>query len=213
MTDDLFDKIDKYKEDHMRDGPDGSSADNDIFGKSFFNFEKAQFSYNKSMQEQKKEPSELDLEFNKTMEKARERAKHAPKKIDRRLQARRELNSRIVHKGNSVMQMTELDASQLSDLVSVLHPLNSDALKITNDLDHDLTDLYDDDHNKYKDMIKRGELVLNDFDRRAKKYNVETPKRNITKRLDDAVHQKINNLPDFGDSNSVSLDDSYSGTI
>lgn len=216
MSENLFSQIDKYKKDHMRDGPDdplSGDVDPEVFDRSFFNFEKAKISYNKHMKEQEDKPSEIDLEFDKTMEKAREKAQKAPKHIDRRLQARRELNSRIVHKDNSVMQMTELDARQLSDLVNVLHPLNDDSLKITGDLDHDLTDLYDNDKGQYKDVIKRGELALNKFDHRAKEFNVETPKRTITKRLDEEAHQKINDLPDFGGGNSVSLDDSYSSSF
>lgn len=216
MSDDLFSRISKYKADHMRDGPDdplSGDVDSDVFNKSFFNFEKAKISYNKRMQARKEEPSELDREFDKTMQRARERAKQAPKTIDRRMQARRELNSKIVHKDNSVIQMTALDAHQLSDLVDVLHPLNDDALRITGDLDHDLTNLYDNDKDQYSEVIRKGEMVLNRFDHRAKKFDVKTPKRMISQRLDDDAHQKINDLPDFGNGDSVSLNDSYSSSF
>ena len=138
--DDLFDQIDKYQEDHLRDGPDPWSEQGmDKWNKTLFNFEKAKLNYNKDAVSKSNDDlaktRNIDEEFERTMAKAREKAEKAPKATEAQLAARRKLNSSLKLNDNTEMQMTELDAGQLTDLVSVLHPLNSDAMQITRDLD------------------------------------------------------------------------------
>lgn len=216
--DDLFDQIDKYQEDHLRDGPDPWSEQGmDKWNKTLFNFEKAKLNYNKDAVSKSNDDlaktRDIDKEFEQTMAKAREKAEKAPKATEVQLAARRKLNSSLKLNDNTEMQMTELDAVQLADLVSVLHPLNSDAMQITCDLDSDLAVLHDNDQVKYGNVIAKGEKSLAGFDRRAKDYNVQTPKRNITEKLNEDARKRINDLPDFSDDNSVSLDDDYSNNL
>lgn len=216
--DDLFDQIDKYQEDHLRDGPDPWSEQGmDKWNKTLFNFEKAKLNYNKDAVSKSNDDlakiRNIDEEFERTMAKAREKAEKAPKATEAQLAARRKLNSSLKLNDNTEMQMTELDAGQLTDLVSVLHPLNSDAMQITRDLDSDLVTLHDNDQVKYGNVIAKGEKSLASFDRRAKDYNVQTPKRNITEKLNEDASKRINDLPDFSDNNLVSLDDDYSNNL
>lgn len=216
--DDLFDQIDKYQEDHLRDGPDlWSEQGMDKWNKTLFNFEKAKLNYNKNAVSKSNndlaKTRNIDKEFERTMASAREKAEKAPKATEAQLAARRKLNRSLKLNDNTEMQMTELDAGQLTDLVSVLHPLNSDAMQITRDLDSDLVTLHDNDRVKYGNVIAKGEKSLASFDRRAKDYNVQTPKRNITEKLNEDASKRINDLPDFSDDNSVSLDDDYSNNL
>lgn len=216
--DDLFDQIDKYQEDHLRDGPDPWSEQGmDKWNKTLFNFEKAKLNYNKDAVSKSNDDlakiRNIDEEFERTMAKAREKAEKAPKATEAQLAARRKLNSSLKLNDNTEMQMTELDAGQLTDLVSVLHPLNSDAMQITRDLDSDLVTLHDNDQVKYGNVIAKGEKSLASFDRRAKDCNVQTPKRNITEKLNEDASKRINDLPDFSDNNLVSLDDDYSNNL
>lgn len=216
--DDLFDRIDKYQEDHLRDGPDPWSEQGmDKWNKTLFNFEKAKLNYNKDALSKPRtdltKSKDIDKEFEQTMAKARQRAEKAPKATEKQLAARRKLNSSLKLNDNTEMQMTELDAGQLTDLVSVLHPLNSDAMQITRDLDSDLVTLHDNDRVKYGNVIAKGEKSLASFDKRARDYNVQTPKRDITEKLNEDARKRINDLPDFSDDNSVSLDDDYSNNL